>query len=562
VTVLGYVLFMGSLVAIMTQWLAQRILHLEEGLTPISMRGHVVVLGWSNRTPEIVRELASARGRLRRFLHRASQRSLQIVVVSDEAVSERRQSLKADLGPLNRQGRVFMRLGSESSLADLTRFDLARAGAIIIPGDEFRHEGAENSDAHVVRSLLGIRTVLERAARAERPQIVAEITDPRKARAARRALGETVEVVLGNTIIAQLMAQAIRDPRLVDVILSLLSHARGPSPYVKAFPAAVGRHPISLAGDFERAIVIGAVRTGEAGSVTHLNPSSDFTLQESDRLVLLARSSEDLVLEGKLGGRPVSEVKPLPVGERESRRILVLGWSGKLGSVLEELGKTESMHAEMTFVSRLPESLRSRSLEGFSWDPDRTRVEQVERDFTMAGVLESLRPESFDRILVMASMEMTTPDQADARTIVGYELLKSVLAERLPEGAEGPAIILELVDPNSERLLTDTGDLQLVTPRILGHLAAHVALLGDLGPVFDALLLSDRVALRSPADFGLSGRVTQGEAMRIVEAHGEIVIGLIHDEPMGRWRLEPCPPRDRTWDANAGVSVVVISAEH
>ncbi|MCA9290808.1 MAG: hypothetical protein KDA25_06745, partial [Phycisphaerales bacterium] len=35
VTVLGYVLFMGSLIAIMTQWLARTIRGLESGLTPI-----------------------------------------------------------------------------------------------------------------------------------------------------------------------------------------------------------------------------------------------------------------------------------------------------------------------------------------------------------------------------------------------------------------------------------------------------------------------------------------------------------------------------------------------
>ena len=36
VTVLGYILFMGSLIAIMTQWLNETIRRLESGLTPVS----------------------------------------------------------------------------------------------------------------------------------------------------------------------------------------------------------------------------------------------------------------------------------------------------------------------------------------------------------------------------------------------------------------------------------------------------------------------------------------------------------------------------------------------
>ena len=57
-TVLGYVLFMGSLVAIMTQWLNQKIRNFESGLTPIVRRNHIVILGWTNRTPAIVEEAA------------------------------------------------------------------------------------------------------------------------------------------------------------------------------------------------------------------------------------------------------------------------------------------------------------------------------------------------------------------------------------------------------------------------------------------------------------------------------------------------------------------------
>ena len=559
VTVLGYVLFMGSLVAIMTQWLAQKIERLDEGLTPISMRGHVVVLGWTNRTPEIVREIASARGRLSRFLERASQRRLRIVVVTEEAVSERRQLLKAYLGPLHRQGQVYMRLGSESSLVDLARFDLARAGAIIIPGDEFRHADAETSDAHVVRSLLGLRAILESKGDSDRPQVVAEITDPRKAMAAKRALGQSIEVIRGNTIIAQLLAQAIRDPRLVDVILALLSHARGPSPYVKGFAAATGRHPASLDAHFDRAVVLGAVRDREGQARTFLNPPPDFEIETSDRLVLLARSSRDLVLEANLEARSTPSLQVGQAHAREDRRVLVLGWSAKIGSILEELGRNETIHATITLVSRLPETLRSRSVEGFSWDAERIRLEHVERDFTMAGVLEDLDPVAYDRILIMASTEMTTPDQADARTIIGYELVTSVIAESLGEGESGPEVILELVDPNSERLLTEADHLPLLVPRILGHLAAHVALLGELGSVFEALLLSGRIAIRKPEDFGLEGPVAHGAAMRAVADQGEVLIALIHEAPDSRVRLELCPSREHVWDAAEAPRMVVIS---
>jgi hypothetical protein len=62
VTVLGYVIFVGAVIAILTQWLNQLVGRLQSGLTPIAQRNHVVVLGWTTRTAAIVEELLLSGG--------------------------------------------------------------------------------------------------------------------------------------------------------------------------------------------------------------------------------------------------------------------------------------------------------------------------------------------------------------------------------------------------------------------------------------------------------------------------------------------------------------------
>ncbi|MFN2430190.1 MAG: hypothetical protein ABR574_09255, partial [Cryomorphaceae bacterium] len=42
VTVLGYVVFLGSLVAIITTWMNRKIKNLEQGLTPVAAKNHVL----------------------------------------------------------------------------------------------------------------------------------------------------------------------------------------------------------------------------------------------------------------------------------------------------------------------------------------------------------------------------------------------------------------------------------------------------------------------------------------------------------------------------------------
>ncbi|MFT5430744.1 MAG: hypothetical protein ACI9OJ_001420 [Myxococcota bacterium] len=68
VTVTGYVLFMGALIAIMTQWFNARMEQLEAGLTPIAAKGHILILGWTPQTARVVGELTDSRDRMGRFL--------------------------------------------------------------------------------------------------------------------------------------------------------------------------------------------------------------------------------------------------------------------------------------------------------------------------------------------------------------------------------------------------------------------------------------------------------------------------------------------------------------
>ena len=289
VTVLGYVLFLGSLIAIMTQWLTSTLERFEKGLSPISMQGHVVVLGWTSRTPEIVRQLLQARGRLERFLQSHDQRLLRIVVVAEDGDAQRRFRLRKYLGDAWRDRQVFLRSGSPTSSEDLQRFGLPEAAAVVIPGDEFRFGDTGASDARTVKILLNLGAILKAQATTRGPAITAEVFDPRKKKVAKRIMQKGVEIVTGEAVVAQLLVQSIRDPRLVDVYTELLTFNDGCSPYVRAFPEFSGQHPNALNTRFDKAIVLGAIRTEEGEVVTYLSPPADFRLREGDRLVLIAR---------------------------------------------------------------------------------------------------------------------------------------------------------------------------------------------------------------------------------------------------------------------------------
>ncbi|KXS48063.1 MAG: hypothetical protein AWU57_5338, partial [Marinobacter sp. T13-3] len=84
-TISGYVVFMGTLVAILTRWLIAKMAELERGLTPVTLKNHLVVLGWTAQTPPLVAELFGSTGRMRRFLEKHDAQKLRLVVLAEEA---------------------------------------------------------------------------------------------------------------------------------------------------------------------------------------------------------------------------------------------------------------------------------------------------------------------------------------------------------------------------------------------------------------------------------------------------------------------------------------------
>ena len=123
VTVTGYVLFLGALIAIMTQWLDQTIERLQLGLTPIAENDHVLVLGWTSRTLELLRELMLSQERVERFLRVLGARRLNVAVLAKTVDEALVQQLRQRLGPYWKRESIILRSGSPLRMEHLLRAD-------------------------------------------------------------------------------------------------------------------------------------------------------------------------------------------------------------------------------------------------------------------------------------------------------------------------------------------------------------------------------------------------------------------------------------------------------
>lgn len=567
-TLLGYVVFLGALVAVMTQWLQARMSLLERGLTPVARDGHVLILGWTNRTPAIVRELLLSEGRVKRFLKLRGARDLHVVVLAEEVDSELARDLKDSVGDAWDAEKVTLRTGTPLRSEHLSRVDAWNAAVVIVPASEFEGAGVSRADAYTLKTLLSLeagaldeddRVSLgaERRARGgKRPPVVAEIFDARKVEVARRAYSGPLQLIGSDAVVSRLLAQNVRHAGLSRVYNELLTHEGGCEIYVRDGSALAGVSFEQLGGAFVRSIVLGVVREEGGVFTPYLNPPGDFEIRAKDRLVHLAGRYEDIDPDPELPADPWPRGRPGTPDEGEmERRILILGWNHKVPALIKEFGTYESGRFDVTVFSTVSDARRDKALERYGAQSERVSVEQIEGDLAEPADLAALEPHRFDNVIMVGSDRIQDEDESDARTIIGALLLGHL---GLP--SERTQTIVELLDPENVRLISTSQGEVIISPLILSHMLAQIALRPELGAVFTRLFTAggaeitfSKLAAYAEGADTVSFRDVQRRACE----RGELALGIRRGPLTGELDLNPDPHRRYPVDGASKVVTIV-----
>ncbi len=301
VTVLGYILFMGALIAILVQWLGETMDRLELGLTPVALDAHFVLAGWTSRTPTILEEFLVSQGRVERFLRKRGARRLYVALLAERADASLRQQIRLQLGAHWNARQIILRSGSQLRLDDLERVDFAHAGVIVIPASDTTAGNSLDADTRTVKTLMTMGAALEEAPPEELPLVVVELQDPRHASTLRALYGGPMEIIAGDEIIARLMVQNVRHPGLSHVYDQFTTDVSGSQIYVREEPELTGVSIQQLAYAFPKGVLLGLVRPRGDGFQARLNPPNDLRLEAGDRIVVLAPSYKDAAPPETLG---------------------------------------------------------------------------------------------------------------------------------------------------------------------------------------------------------------------------------------------------------------------
>lgn len=564
-TVLGYVVFLGSMVAIITSWLNRKIRSLEQGFTPVTSNNHVLILGWTNKTIHTVGEIFQSVGRLRRFLKFYGARRLKVIILSEDVTPMHFQELRDNPLIGSRASDIILRSGSSIDREHLKRVDSQNAAAIIIPSSWRSEKELITPDVVTIKTLLSLSAESLNSKFAKRlPYVVAEIQDENKIKAAYRAYSGPIEVIGSNTIISRLLAQNIRHRGLSVVYNALLSRSISNNIFSLEYPEATGKMIYELKPAFPKAIVLGVVRMDNDTPNPKLNVSPDFIVKEGDRLVLVAKNSKDTAFQNKATTpekTPVRATRKLAVEEQiEPVKILLLGWNNHVPALIKELCTYEDENYHITLVSIHSKKERIAELENLEKLTNRVKWEHIEADYVKESELKKINPASFDNILLISSDRISAIEEADARTIVGYVLLEAELENKTKK----PTILMELSDPANESLLRRYNGEVIISPLILSNLLAGVALQRDVNSIYKELLTvgGAEIIFRSPEEYEIAqGLIAFWELENKAIEFGETVLGIF--EMNGNMRSDEAlllnPGRHKKIEIKHGVQLVVLT---
>lgn len=539
-TVLGYMVFMGSLVAILTQWLNRTLKNLESGITPIARDQHILVAGSQDPSELVVKSLFESSGRARRFLERRGAQNLHVVMLSERAGAELRSRLKNSLGPHWDSRGITMRLGVAWNNEHLVRVDFAHASVVILPAEARSSGCTQNGDNETIKTLFSISQSFGKEGGTQLPRIVVEMRDDDRQEALRAAYRGPVHALAGSKMIARLIACSVEQPGLTKVLTELIRFNEGNELYLRDASPYSEHNLDQLRAMHHKAMVLGTVPKANSTLQRKVAFRTDrmARITDDELIVYLAPNYEDTdpprIVPSHLAEAPARHVG---LGEHEIlgewKRILILGWNSHLPAIVEALVCRATLNPPEIHISYLPNQDSKRSVSkrrGFDLPPESNPPTIHELDNTLPRDLKKLKPETFSQIIILSSGWLDDEDRADSRAIVTLLNLEKLLTDSsLPL----PNILVEMQEPtNAELVETRVQDI-LASTEFTSQLLAQIAIRPEIQSVYESLLEDHGpcIAFVAGSDRGIVKDQLKSfrELQALSRQHGELLLGIFRN---------------------------------
>ena len=474
---LGGLIVVASLIGIISGAFDSKVEELRKGRSRVLETEHTLILGWSPKVYPIISELIIAN---------ESRGKTAIVVLADRDKVEMEDDIRARI-PKTGKTKIIARSGDPMDLTDLELASPHTARSIII----LAPDDSTDPDSVVVKTALALTNNPRRGEK--KFHIVGEIKDPGYMEAARLVGRDEAHWVLSSELINRITVQSCRQSGL-SVVYSELLDFDGDEIYFVEEPSLVGANYLDAQMSFADSTLVGVVSDG----TVQLNPPATRVVAAGDQLILIAED-DSVIKVASRGSSDASLISSSKIPAAKPERTLVLGYNSGLHGMLRELSEYVTAKSSVTVVADVEVPVT----EKFTNMP----VTVQRGDSTSRAVLEGLKVESFDHIIVLAYRENLEVQQADAKTLITLLHLRDIEEKA---GVDLNIVSEMLDDRNRELAEVTKADDFIVSDKLISLMLSQVSENKELTDVFDTLFSSagSEVYLRPAAQYITAGATT------------------------------------------------------
>ena len=555
----GVVIF-SALIAFLTTALDQAIAHLKRGYSQVLEEGHTLVLGWSPRVIEILRELVEAN---------ESEADPVVVILSEQSKEEMDEYLRTNFTD-RRNTRLVTRSGATASVQALTRVSAGDAKSAIVlaacnPAASLQIKLA--SDAMLIKTVLALESRMKDR---EDFTIVAEVFTDRNRQVVKDIAPENVSVIDAEEILAKIMVQTSRTSGLAVVYSELLSF-EGCELYFHNDPRWKGVRFDRLQYHFPDGVPIG-IRNAEGEIV--IRPGLDVVLDEDDEVLIVAE--DDSTIEYRPQPVMIPKARDVPNRriERRIERQLILGWSYKAPIIIQEYADYVLEGSEVDVMVKDPPPKLKETIQELDGKSENVRVRLIDQDPLVCEELEAMNPFSYNNVIILPqkpTMDID-PERIDSETIVVLLHLRKLLKELRETGREVETkLITEVLDSSNRELVSHAGVNDfIISNRMVSMIFAQISEEADIQRVYDNLFAEEgsEIYVKPTSLYFDELPVTCrfGDLMRVAQKRDEeICIGFkvkaLESDAEANYGVKLIPPKDEEVTLGEGDGLVVVSED-
>jgi hypothetical protein len=438
-------LVMGTIFAWRTSALNRTTTRVLAGRTPITNRGHTVILGWSPIVPVLVRELA-------RSTSRTTQRTVVLLSALDRRVTmdALEDILQGDASAARL--RLITRSGDPWNPNDLRRVNCGAATTVIIVDDVAKSEYSSMTLAFAAS-----------AQREDDRQIcIVQVRNLAMKAIVDRATDAHYISVTSEDVILKALAQSARQPGVTETLFELLDFD-GAEVHRQHVDGSVGLTYTEVVRRLEGGSAIGIVR--QDGS-TLVNPPVGTTVREGEDLLLVKESSDDIATLGPVEGDSSAVAIHVRLDRVVEPHVAIVGPAGPALRVAHNLRSFLSGTATISILSRDPVDV-TESVEGGTLIHAHVVSDYFE---SLAERMEDVGP---DQVVVLAD---TTPGTSAAETDAKTGVIVAAARQALAASLKDVRFVAQVLDPASRTLIpTRASDDLIVSEEASAMMIAQAA---------------------------------------------------------------------------------------